>query len=248
MSRIINIGVIMSVTALIIAGGVAWTMNVDGQDYFHYDYDLGTYSLVEGQTIEVDLDAVMDQRMGLEDMDTIAAISIDADHLPSWISISEDGRTMTISPVAPASVDCEIHATIDVAHGGSSYTATNDIAFSVIATGSDAVASGIVGFDAGNGAAGWSSSTFVEGGTVVLPGCVADGGEIFTGWYSDGEKVGNAGDVYSPTAGEIVVAGYVEDPDYVEPGAYAWTITLAMACLIAAITFIAAKYGSAERD
>lgn len=249
MSRIANIGLIVSVAALMVAAGVAWTMNVDASDPFAYDYDLGTYQVSEGQTIEIDLGAVMEQRMGTDDRDVITSIDVTADMLPSWITVSDDSRTLTIAPTAPASVSCDIDAIIDVARGTGSYQSSHDISFTVIASADGADHTGVVAYDAGEGVAAWSSATFAPGEGVVLPGCEAAGGDIFTGWYAaDGEKLGNAGDVVDAVAGQVIVAGYAEDPDYVAPGEYDWTITLVIVAALIALIFACWKYGSAERD
>lgn len=248
MSRISNIGVIVSVAALMIAAGVAWTMNVDATDPFAYDYDLGTYQVDEGQTMTIDLGAIMEQRMGTDDHDVITNIDVSADSLPSWISVSDDGRTLTIKPVAPAALTCNISAVIDVARGTGSYQSTHSITFSIIAVADSSAHSGTVYIDAGDGVASWSSATISAGERVVLPGCDAAGGDIFTGWFTaDGERLGNAGDVIDAVNGQVIVAGYAEDPNYVAPGEYDWTITLVIVAALIAVIFACWKYGSAEK-
>ena len=172
-------------------------------------------------------------------------VEFDDSTLPSWIVIENegDGITMTISPEAPASVDCDLKAAVTDTVRGT--CGLHTIKFTVNALSSAGVYDATVGFDAGQGVADYESISYVTGNAVALPDCKATG-MIFQGWYdASGEKVGNAGDVIVPTDGQVVTAQYVEDPDYVAPGTYDWTITAAIAATVFAIFALCWKHGSA---
>ena len=241
-SRVVDIVAAASVVILLVAVGTAYTLNVDAEYPFDREYELGPYFVEDGQTMVVDLYTVIEEKAAYGNP---VSVEFDDSTLPSWIVIENegDGITMTISPEAAASVDCVLKAVVTDTVRGT--CGLHTIKFAVNALSSAGVYDATVGFDAGQGVADYEYISYVTGNAVALPDCKATG-MIFQGWYdASGEKVGNAGDVIVPTDGQVVTAQYVEDPDYVAPGTYDWTITAAIAATVFAIFALCWKYGSA---
>ena len=241
-SRVVDIVAAASVVILLVAVGTAYTLNVDAEYPFDREYELGPYFVEDGQTMTVDLYPTIEEKAAYG---SAVTVEFDDSTLPSWIVIENegDGITMTISPEAAASVDCVLKAVVTDTVRGT--CGLHTIKFAVNALSSAGVYDATVGFDAGQGVADYESISYVTGNAVALPDCKATG-MIFQGWYdASGEKVGNAGDVIVPTDGQVVTAQYVEDPDYVAPGTYDWTITAAIAATVFAIFALCWKYGSA---
>ena len=236
--RTVNAVVIVSVIALLVTAGTAWTLNVDAEHPLARSYEIGPYMMESGQSMDVDIGAIVAQE---SDFDEVVDIEFDTSTLPSWISIEGSGAdwTMTLSPTASVKVDCTVRAAVTAEF---ERVGMHTITFTVSAVASGEEHDASVEFDSAGGIADCSRITYASGGAVALPNCSAIG-QIFQGWYVGSEKVGNAGDVIVPTDGQVVTAQYVEDPDYIAPGTYDWAITAAMIATIFAVFALCWKYG-----
>ena len=213
-SKLMNATLIVSLFAVLITVGAAWTLNVDAEDPLDRDYEVGPYTVEEGQTMTIDLAShVMKHSVGIYD-EMPSVLNIDDGTLPAWIDVTSSGDvlTLTIAPVAPANVDCRI--ALDMVGGAGNHESSHTIRFTVNAVAADGDHTGTVSFDANGGIADYSQLTYTAGQAIALPGANA-AGKFFTGWYADdGSKLGNAGDVIVPEDGQTVTAQWEDDPDY----------------------------------
>lgn len=237
-SRTMSAVMISSMLVLVITVGLAWTLNVDAEHPFARSYEVGPYMMESGQSMDVDIGAIVVQESGLED---VLEIEFDTSTLPTWVTLYGSGTdwTMTLSPSASVHVDCVITAVVTAEFDR---IGVHTIGFTVDAVSSDENHDSYILFDSAGGIADCNRITYTAGGAVALPNCSSTG-QIFQGWYLGEEKVGNAGDLITPVNGQIVTAEYVEDPDYVAPGTYDWSITLAMVAGIFAVFALCCKYG-----
>ena len=103
-SKLMNATLIVSLFAVLITVGAAWTLNVDAEDPLDRDYEVGPYTVEEGQTMTIDLAShVMKHSVGIYD-EMPSVLNIDDGTLPAWIDVTSSGDvlTLTIAPVAPA--------------------------------------------------------------------------------------------------------------------------------------------------
>lgn len=240
-SRTVTILMVSSILALVVTAGVAWTMNVEADAPFDEQYEFGPFVVEEGQTMEVDLGQQVLRHSGEMAENRDVSVTVDASALPAWITVS-DGSVMTIAPTAPAYVHCTVEADVVYTVGQSSHSGIHTISFDVSAVPSDSVHDSTIVFDPAGGLADYTSITCGDGDVVALPGCDAPG-KVFLGWYADGQRVGTAGDYVSPSDGQVITAQYEDDPDYVAPGTYDWTISLAIAAGLLCLFFVAWRYG-----